>query len=605
MRLDFKKIEIHSFMSFEDEVFEFDARKGMVLVRGRNNDLPDEVNGSGKSNLWGALTYVLFGQVQDRIKKNENIVNRFVADRDMRVALTLYADGKPYKVVRGLNKGKTSYLELYSGDDDVTKSTIAETQDFLEKEIIRCDLSIFLRTILLTSKQTYNFYELKKADKKEFVEKLFDISVFGDMYQAIHRDTLDCDKAILARQNKLLVLNRSNEDYSARMAQYDADRKKKLSDLDKTISNTKCSYEKLKASGITINAEEKAKLESAAEKINTAKRKLNSSAADVNTQLSKIELAIHKLNSSKESKQAAIDKQSSIMAKLCEDCRPVFAEHCGIAGYGKEISEINEKLAKLASASTAELSKKSEISDKLKKLDEKLELVENKITELTSEYNKASRELMLLESRINSMETDRKKTETETNPYAELYNNNIKNIETENAALDAETEKCRYLKFAENVVSQETLRKFIISDLIGLLNNKIKTYLTKLGSKYTVVFDSDMDYEFITEGGVYEFGNFSAGEQMRIMMATSFAFRDFMSIRNGLNANILVLDEYFDSAISSSCVERVLSLLKEYAEDCNQTIYCISHRSEVSTESFDSVMEIQKTNNISRILYIG
>lgn len=48
MRLDFKKIEIHSFMSFEDEVFEFDTRKGMVLVRGKNNDLPDEVNGSGK-----------------------------------------------------------------------------------------------------------------------------------------------------------------------------------------------------------------------------------------------------------------------------------------------------------------------------------------------------------------------------------------------------------------------------------------------------------------------------------------------------------------------------------------------------------------------------
>ena len=337
MRLDFKKIEIHSFMSFEDEIFEFDAKKGMVLVRGRNNDLPDEVNGSGKSNLWGALTYVLFGQVQDRIKKNENIVNRFVQDRDMRVSLTFYVDGKPYRIVRGLNKGKTSYLELYAGDSDVTKSTIAETQDFLEKEIIRCDLSIFLRTILLTSKQTYNFYELKKADKKEFVEKLFDISVFGDMYQAIHRDTLDCDKAILARQNKLLVLNRSNEDYSSRMAQYDSDKKKKLADLDKTISNARNSYEKLKASKIEINAEEKTKLDTAMEKINSAKRKLNSSIADIDAHLARIELAVHKLNSSKESKQAAIDKQSSIMAKLCEDCRPVFAEHCGIAGYGKEI----------------------------------------------------------------------------------------------------------------------------------------------------------------------------------------------------------------------------------------------------------------------------
>ena len=264
----------------------------------------------------------------------------------------------------------------------------------------------------------------------------------------------------------------------------------------------------------------------------------------------------------------------------------------------------DEKLAKLRSALDADSGKKTEISEKIKLLDEKLEQAENKITELTAEYNKVSRELAIMESRIISMESDRAKTERETNPYTELYESNAKNIETENAALDADSEKCRYLKFAENVVSQETLRKFIISDLIGLLNNKIKTYLTKLGSKYTVVFDSDMDYEFVTEGGTYEFGNFSAGEQMRIMMATSFAFRDFMSIRNGLNANILVLDEYFDSAISSSCVERVLSLLKEYSKDRDQTVYCISHRSEVSVESFDSVMEIQKTNNISRIVYI-
>ena len=41
-------------------------------------------------------------------------------------------------------------------------------------------------------------YEMKKSDKKEFVEQLFDIGIFGDMHQAIHRDILDADKRILA-----------------------------------------------------------------------------------------------------------------------------------------------------------------------------------------------------------------------------------------------------------------------------------------------------------------------------------------------------------------------------------------------------------------------
>ena len=157
------------------------------------------------------------------------------------------------------------------------------------------------------------------------------------------------------------------------------------------------------------------------------------------------------------------------------------------------------------------------------------------------------------------------------------------------------------MKFAESIVSQDTLRKFIIKDLIVLLNNKIKTYLTKLGAKYYVLFDEDMDYEFVTPSGTCEWSNFSAGERMRIMVATSFAFRDFMSIRNGLNANILVLDEYFDSAIDSLCVESIISILKDYSSMQNQNIFVISHRPEVSVEQFDRLIQVEKTNNIALI----
>lgn len=178
---------------------------------------------------------------------------------------------------------------------------------------------------------------------------------------------------------------------------------------------------------------------------------------------------------------------------------------------------------------------------------------------------------------------------------------NAENIKSETARLEKDVDDRKYLKYAEGVVSQDTLRKFIISDLIGLLNNKIRTYLTRLGSRYSVVFDSDMNYEFQTEGGPYEFANFSAGEQMRIMVATSFAFRDFMSIRNGLNANILVLDEYFDSALSSACIESMFRILREYVRDCGQTVYCISHRQELAAESFDAVVEVRKKNNISHV----
>ena len=55
-------------MAFEDEVFDFSKNYGMTLIQGKNNDIPNEVNGSGKSTIFQSLTYVLFGQIQSGIK---------------------------------------------------------------------------------------------------------------------------------------------------------------------------------------------------------------------------------------------------------------------------------------------------------------------------------------------------------------------------------------------------------------------------------------------------------------------------------------------------------------------------------------------------------
>ena len=602
MRLDFKKIEIHSFMSFEDEVFEFDAHKGVTLIRGLNKDIPEETNGAGKTTIFAALTYALFGQTHEDIN-NKNVVNRYAKDKDMRLVLEFDVDGKRYKIVRGLAKGKQSYLELYMFDEDITKSSIVETQDFIEKELIRCDMSIFLRTVMLTASQDYNFYKMKKADKKDFVEKLFDISVFGDIYQKIHRDILDLDKNIMSRQNRLIVLNRSEDDYKTRMAQHDSARKTKLKTLLESVSAVQKQYDTLKAKEVKANTEETAKLEDAVNKLQEAKSKLQISVNDLSAKNSKIELALHKLAASKENRLSVISKYSELISKLCDDCRPVVSGYYKLDQYEKEVADIDEKSAALSEMFAQNESKRKDTKSKIDKLDTKITEANSKIRTLTEAFNKANRELILLESRISSMNSDIKKTESETNPFVDLYKTNRANIDAENDALAKIEAKYKYLKFAEGIVSQETLRKFIIADLIGLLNNKIKMYLTKMGSRYTVVFDSDMNYKFVTTGGECQFGNFSGGEKYRIMIATSFAFRDFMSIRNGLNTNILVCDEFFDSAISSACLRHITDILKGYVDDYKQNVYIITQRQELEPSMIDNLIQVVKQNDISRINY--
>lgn len=603
MNIKFKKIEIHSFMSFSDETFEF-SEDGMILIRGNNKDNKNDANGCGKTNLWNAMTYALFGKVgseEDDIK-NEYIVCKFSDDRNLRVTLYFDVDGKSYAVTRGLAKGKSSYLELKNGETDLTKSSIAETQRYIEKEIISCDMSIFLRTVLLFASRDCNFYSLSKSEKRDFIEKLFGITIFGEMQKLIHKDALTLDKNISSAQSRMFMLSKNATDYSERKKRFESERNTAVASLEKSIK------EKTNSLAAAVKSEKHDsdktidKIKSAITKMESELDTANSDVAKFDNALYQIRLSENKLSTASELKKNTLKKNEKLVSMLCDDCQKIFHEYSGTTSYADEIRSADEKIAKL-------VAKKNELLQKKTKYDGKLADVKSKLTALRraleSAMRKASESNASIEREKAAISELRKRLLTESekeNPYSAMITENDQKLSEESAELDKMTEKKRYLDFAEKMVSQDTLRKYIISDLVTLLNNRIKMYLVKFGLNGAVTFDSDMNYEFTANGGgKYQFGNFSAGEKMRITIATSFAFRDFMSMRNGFSSNILALDEYFDSALSPSCVETIIRFLKDYAKKSGKTIYCISHRQEVQPDMFDRILEITKENNISRI----
>lgn len=278
------------------------------------------------------------------------------------------------------------------------------------------------------------------------------------------------------------------------------------------------------------------------------------------------------------------------MNKLCKDCKKIFSDYYSIDTYLSEIQKIVESIEDINLKIGINDKEVDKINTTIKSYEEKLQKAKDKVKSLTEEYNKTNREISSIESSMMIVESDLSKAKNDKNPYTELFENNKKEIEQHTKELDDISETYRYLKFAENIVSQDTLRKFIIADLIGLLNNKIRMYLTKFGAKYNVVFDSDMEYEFTTEGGSYEYDNFSAGERARLMIAACFAFRDFMYIRNNLSSNILILDEFIDGAIDSIAIDSILDILKDFSRLWKQNIFVISHRKEIDNTVFNNII---------------
>jgi hypothetical protein len=58
----------------------------------------------------------------------------------------------------------------------------------------------------------------------------------------------------------------------------------------------------------------------------------------LNTTINTLSLTIHKKESIKEQKQKVLDKYSSLINKLCSECKKTFKEYYNILTYNDEIN---------------------------------------------------------------------------------------------------------------------------------------------------------------------------------------------------------------------------------------------------------------------------
>ena len=99
-RIEFVKLQATDFKVFRDFTFEFAAfGPGCHGIRGRNNVQPRlGSNGVGKSSLWDALCFVLYGRTAKRLRSTD--VQPYGSRNNPKVTLWLNVDGKPHLIER-------------------------------------------------------------------------------------------------------------------------------------------------------------------------------------------------------------------------------------------------------------------------------------------------------------------------------------------------------------------------------------------------------------------------------------------------------------------------------------------------------------------------
>ena len=124
------------------------------------------------------------------------------------------------------------------------------------------------------------------------------------------------------------------------------------------------------------------------------------------------------------------------------------------------------------------------------------------------------------------------------------------------------------------------IRMRLIDQNLPYLNSRLTYYLTKLGLPHQCEFKNDLSIEIIQFGQNFDFGQLSRGQQNRLILALSWAFRDVWE-STGHHINLLFIDEMIDSGIDTQGVENTLEVLKKMTRERGKEIFLISHKEEL------------------------
>lgn len=626
-RVKIKKLSIHNFISFIDEEWDFENTNRLVLVKGINKDTESTLgvtsNGSGKSTWVNALTYSLFGQLSGKFH-NSNLKNQFsntIKDGfkmsvDVEVD-TIYSKSeiKHWKIIRGLQKTQSVVLQLFVLEDgewkDISKSTSANTQKFIEDNVLLMNLEMYQRLVMLSVDDKYNFFKLNASQKREFVETLFDTSVYSNMYKLMTDDLKTKNMTLQNLKVSKLKLEKNKELCEDEIEKY-------KSGVNDQIENTKKQKEEFQEKigefdpQFSELEEKKKVIQEALTKIRENKSKLDTLMQEFKDKITSDKIDINNYQTTISHHDRELNKHKEVLSMICEDCKGVVNKFYSLDIYRNEIIDLKEKIAERESSIE---SSKSQLN-KVKEYDEKLKDAETrKISELSDvqvqEKNLQFQRKTILES-IDSLEkriSDLIESIDNKNkiPSWNMYQSTLKEMQEVEDGLNEQVSQICLLKVGSDIISPDAIKRNIISRVVSSINAMINANLSELSVNFTCELTSDMnDYKILSAGEEVDLSLRSAGERMKLLISSQLAFRKFLMSRFNVGMNVMIIDEVVDRALDSVSIQALLGMLLRLSQKDNTNISIISHREEVSEMVKNmpdtQLVVIQKENNTSTII---
>jgi DNA repair exonuclease SbcCD ATPase subunit len=435
----------------------------------------------------------------------------------------------------------------------------------------------------------------RKPDKKKFIEGIFNLDVLTKMARAV-KDDINLEKRDLDVEEKLKYQTETNlKTYEDR-----------YNDIIK--ANQEAQEQSLKQ-----KSEITEKIKNLSDKEKILKEKVESSV-NISSEESTVKAALDK---AKETQLALSSKLGSIKGEqksLMKDLK-VINEHGAVCPECKrpfdkddldKLEEERKKLQDRLDQFKATEFKLYELQDKADNIVHAKQKELSKLRDLKYEQQHAKDQLEhireLIESYQKNLKTlDNVKVSEDNSVLLELINSTKKERDEKNGIIMSIKERLSKYEVAKFILSEEGVRAYIIKKLLDLLNFRIKYYLTKQNSQYSLSFDEMFDDEIINKRGlIVSYYSLSGAEAKMLDLACIWAFRDILKLQGSVSYNVAFYDEILDSSMDSTNSEIVCSILNEIARQEHQATYVITHKTELMKGVSGEVIRLQKQNGITR-----
>ena len=622
MKLNFKKVTLKNFLSYEDATFSLEDR-GFCNIHGINRCIKDNSisNGSGKSTVISAICYALTGETIQGISKDLKRLNSPSKEKGF-ASLEFTCDGNEYIVTR--NVGKDKNVEIIFNGENVSGKTATESQAVLEKYLPHINRELIGSVILLGQGLPDKFSSLTPIKRKSYLESLLNIDeVYEDINDKINSRESFLKKEITQLNKDIAVETSSLNIYKNRIStleskieslskvDYDGEIKKATDEINEIIDKIEEIDKRNSENQLTFKSLED-QLTEMSERFTKEKEvlteSLNKNKLDASVRVSELK-----------TKSSILEKDLSnfkLKGNVCPTCgRPLGEEYIQIRDdKEKELADIKDQLLKAKEElNDIEKSNTKTLQDLSIKARTESKELKDKYNDLADLINKDVNDRSTLEKRKHASELN----QTTLKNKKEALVDNIKSLEIEKKEAE-ETVNKSTLKLSDlnNKLAITTTRLERVKSIHDLMKTKFRGYLLedavrsirKISKEYcTQIFGHDnleINQETNSIEIIFQDKNYyslSGGEKQKIDLILQFSLRKLLKNYSNLDSNVLFLDEIFDNLDAMGTSSIIKFINKEFASI--SSVFIISHHANELGIEFDNTYTITKNEaGISQLI---